>query len=314
MAQHLSELLGGDNADRPVTIYIVRHGDTKFNSDGSGAGGKIRGWSDVCLTARGKKEAQQAALRLKGKRIAGIDASDLPRGKETAEIIGKVLGIKPEFSADLRTLNTGDFTGHDHEKAQPKIDDFIRKPDEQIPGGESFNAFVTRVFRGFAAAAAKHPGQPIVIVSHHSPVSVIEAWEAKGQPADHSLEMRVYFGNDDPPGGIVTLHTTEAALKGNGMRGMSNVAFDMDNPGSSPGLDAPSPRQQFMDKVAQGAQQQQPAGGNMRDVMAHGRAIAGAKALHAVGHISETARDKHIAKSQKAIGAARKPFGAFAPS
>lgn len=48
-------------------------------------------------------------------------------------------------------------------------------------------------------------------------------------------------------------------------------------------------------------------------VMAHGRAIAGAKALHAVGHIDEKQRDKHIKASQKAIGGARKPFGAFAP-
>lgn len=55
--------------------------------------------------------------------------------------------------------------------------------------------------------------------------------------------------------------------------------------------------------------------------LAHGRAIAGAKALHAVGHISEAQRDKHVSASMKAIGkapakgaaSARKPFGSFAP-
>jgi hypothetical protein len=63
--------------------------------------------------------------------------------------------------------------------------------------------------------------------------------------------------------------------------------------------------------------------------LAHGRAIAGAKALHAVGHISEAARDKHVNASmtalrknagRKATAAAsvaavpaRKPFGSFAP-
>lgn len=57
----------------------------------------------------------------------------------------------------------------------------------------------------------------------------------------------------------------------------------------------------------------------------HGRAIAGAKALHAAGHISEQQRDQHIAKSQAMMkpppkGRApakaetpRKPFGSFAP-
>lgn len=42
----------------------------------------------------------------------------------------------------------------------------------------------------------------------------------------------------------------------------------------------------------------------------HGRAIAGAKALHQLGHISEAQRDKHVGKSMKAL---RKPFGSFAP-
>lgn len=55
--------------------------------------------------------------------------------------------------------------------------------------------------------------------------------------------------------------------------------------------------------------------------LAHGRAIAGAKALHAVGHISEAARDKHVSASMKAIGKApakdaepRKPFGSWSPA
>lgn len=46
------------------------------------------------------------------------------------------------------------------------------------------------------------------------------------------------------------------------------------------------------------------------NTMAHGRAIAGARALHAVGHISRAERDKHISKSRQAI---RKPFGSFSP-
>lgn len=50
-------------------------------------------------------------------------------------------------------------------------------------------------------------------------------------------------------------------------------------------------------------------------VMAHGRAIAGARALHAVGHITPDERDQHIGKSQAAIrkSGPRKPFGSFSP-
>lgn len=46
--------------------------------------------------------------------------------------------------------------------------------------------------------------------------------------------------------------------------------------------------------------------------LSHGRAIAGAKALHAVGHITAKERDKHIGASQKVISK-RKAFGSWAP-
>lgn len=48
--------------------------------------------------------------------------------------------------------------------------------------------------------------------------------------------------------------------------------------------------------------------------LAHGRAIAGAAALHAVGHITDDERDRHVAASQAAIAKAkpRKPFGSWA--
>jgi hypothetical protein len=41
------------------------------------------------------------------------------------------------------------------------------------------------------------------------------------------------------------------------------------------------------------------------NILAHGRAQAGAKALHAVGHISKEEMDNNISKSKKAIEAAK---------
>jgi len=60
----------------------------------------------------------------------------------------------------------------------------------------------------------------------------------------------------------------------------------------------------------------QPASPQPSNTMAHGRAIAGAHALHAVGHISAADRDKHVSASRAAIKKApfeRKPFGSFSP-
>jgi hypothetical protein len=54
-------------------------------------------------------------------------------------------------------------------------------------------------------------------------------------------------------------------------------------------------------------------------MMAHGRAIAGAHALHAVGHIGAGQRDQYLKSSRNAIAGMRKPkapatFGSLAPS
>lgn len=52
------------------------------------------------------------------------------------------------------------------------------------------------------------------------------------------------------------------------------------------------------------AAEPQPRSAMNPETLAHGRAIAGAKALHAVGHISEKQRDKHIGVSRAAIAKA----------
>lgn len=65
-------------------------------------------------------------------------------------------------------------------------------------------------------------------------------------------------------------------------------------------------------EVAEQSLRAAPAG----NPLAHGRAIAGAKALHAVGHISAGERDKHMRASQAALKkapVARKAFGSWAP-
>ncbi len=70
---------------------------------------------------------------------------------------------------------------------------------------------------------------------------------------------------------------------------------------AAPPMDAPSPAPMPMP--------------NMAHTLAHGRAIGGAKALHAVGHITAAERDKHVSASMKALGKGkRKPFGSFAPA
>lgn len=378
----LRDALEGREPDR--TIYIVRHGKTKLNNQSDLSVDRERGWSNVPLTAEGRQEAQRAALKLKTKGIEAIVSSDLERAKQTAQIIGKVLGIKPEFSSKLRPWNLGDLTGKVMTEATPQIAAYAKKPDEVVPGGESFNTFCERAFQGFAECVGAHPDETLLVVCHHRVERLIEGWNELGQPADHAIDLDVFMSDGEPPGGIEELETTVAKLKGDGCSGakgneqwqsnggtkvrqdaptaagsgsnsppisrsdpsgagspskpassarsatmaqtdnlfdpnqMAGAPAPMNNmPVSSPmGMPPmggpampkpPNPRQRFDQALESSRNKTAPAG---MAHMAHGRAIAGAKALHAVGHITAQERDQHIQRSQSAL---RKPFGSFAP-
>jgi probable phosphoglycerate mutase len=207
-------------ADRPLrqgrrTIYIVRHGATKYNGEPGVSVDRERGWSDVPLTEEGREEARKAGAALKGKGLTAIVSSDLMRARETALIIGRVIGIKPEFSYELRPWNLGDLTGKDLKQANPEICAATKAPDKPVRGGESFNAFKTRAFKGLDDAVRKHR-DPLLIVCHHRVERLVAGWVKAGEPASHAINLNTFLEQGDPPGGIIILHTSEALLGGGG--------------------------------------------------------------------------------------------------
>lgn len=202
-------------ANQPFTIYIVRHGATKMNAESAAVSvDRERGWSDVPLTEEGREEARNAAAALKSKGIQAIVSSDLIRAKETAQIIGAILGVKPEFSFKLRPWNLGYLTGKDMKDANPQIKEHAQNPNEKVEKGETFNAFRNRAFEGFEEAVTDHRGKQLLLVAHHRIERLIAAWEKAGQPVWHSIDLPTFLDKGDPPGGIISLRTTEAALKG----------------------------------------------------------------------------------------------------
>lgn len=68
-------------------IYFVRHGETEYNRRG------IHQHEDVPLSARGREQMEVAAQALKSYPIGTIVSSDLARAKESADIVGRTLGL-----------------------------------------------------------------------------------------------------------------------------------------------------------------------------------------------------------------------------
>jgi probable phosphoglycerate mutase len=86
-------------------LILVRHGESKHHVEGL-----TGGWTNTGLTNLGKKQAELTGYRLQSfvrSRTSILYTSDLDRAVETAQILGKILGVKPLYDESLRELNWG---------------------------------------------------------------------------------------------------------------------------------------------------------------------------------------------------------------
>jgi broad specificity phosphatase PhoE len=178
-----------------VEIWIARHGCTELNASGSeGSEDRLRGWSDVPMTEEGKQQVEQLAHELTHSGIEILFSSDFERAADTAKAIAATTGAQVVISEDMRPWNVGDLTGTSSVKAIPQLQEYAReKPDEPIPGGESFNTFKQRVFEGLEQALELAGGRCLSLVTHHRVERLIAAWIAAGMPDDHSVDLGTMF-------------------------------------------------------------------------------------------------------------------------
>lgn len=83
-------------------IYFVRHGTTEWMERK-----KIQGISDIPLSARGRKEAENTAKAFAEIELDAVYCSPLLRAHETAAIICQSKDLQPQIIHDLCELNFG---------------------------------------------------------------------------------------------------------------------------------------------------------------------------------------------------------------
>ena len=128
------------------------------------------------LTEKGIKEVKETVKNLRKEKIDLIFSSDILRTKETAEIVGKILKLKPRYDKKLREQQFGIFNGQAREKAQeffgPRdIMRFNKKPK----GGEKYADIEKRMMGFLKATDGKFKNKKILIVSHELPMMLLEA-------------------------------------------------------------------------------------------------------------------------------------------
>ena len=149
-----------------MRVIAIRHGETEWN-----AAGREQGQLDSPLTARGLKQAEAIAGRLRSVSFSALYSSDLGRALHTAEIVATATGATIEVDAGLRERHTGIFQGLTKEQMAAQY------PNEysayragpyayQVPGGESGQQRTERSVRVMNALADRHAEETIVAITH----------------------------------------------------------------------------------------------------------------------------------------------------
>ncbi len=120
-------------------IYVMRHGQSVVNVERRLTCRKLEG----DLTDLGREQAAKAAVWLGDKGITSIYASPFHRAQQTAEIIGRQLGLTPASTDGLREMDCGDFEGRTDDEAWEEFGLVFKgwmEGDKRAtyPGGESY--------------------------------------------------------------------------------------------------------------------------------------------------------------------------------
>ncbi|MCK5578014.1 MAG: histidine phosphatase family protein [Planctomycetes bacterium] len=157
-----------------MKLYLIRHGETKFNQQH-----RYCGITNPPLTTRGKKQVHQLVRRLKKIKIDLVYTSPLRRAIQTSQIIFK--NKKTRQIPALREINFGlweKLTYDEVTKKYPRrLNEWIQDPWQTSPNkGESLVRFQKRILsclRKKIIPQYKKGIKNIALVSHGGVIKII---------------------------------------------------------------------------------------------------------------------------------------------
>ncbi|MCU1512961.1 MAG: putative broad substrate specificity phosphatase [Microbacteriaceae bacterium] len=161
-------------------LYLVRHGETNWNREH-----RIQGSTDIPLNDVGRAQAAATGRLLANRQCSGIVSSPLSRAMETAEIIGRELGIntvKPV--AGIVERNYGEAEGLTDEGLAR-----LFPGDTEVPGRESREEVAERVVSSLVALAQQHPGENIIVATHGGVIRSLLNRVAPGDRSHRGLQI-----------------------------------------------------------------------------------------------------------------------------
>lgn len=178
-----------------MKVYFARHGRTNYNELGlCNADPDV----DVHLTEQGISQAHTLAAQLKLEPIDRIFISELPRTRQTADIVNQFHHVPVEADALLNDQRSG----YEGKPAQHYFDALDAAPDRwnaRFNDGESIEEMKQRVALFIGKLKIASCESPLVVTSQwiiHAAVSLVEdlpnqeAWALEVQPGN-CLELEI---------------------------------------------------------------------------------------------------------------------------
>jgi isoleucyl-tRNA synthetase len=168
------------------TYYLMRHAfpETVMLGVIDSGQGKYH------LTPSGRKNAKEAAEKLKKNKIDLIMSSDILRSKETANIVSKVLGVGVHFDRRLREINLGVLSGQPDSAYHSRFPSYEERLEKRPEEGESVRDVQARAWEFLRDTEKEYKGKNILIISHEYSIwamtTVMQGWSE----AQAVLEMK----------------------------------------------------------------------------------------------------------------------------
>jgi probable phosphoglycerate mutase len=157
-------------------LFLVRHGEAVANVEPVIGGAR----GDAGLTARGRQQARLLEERLRDRPVPAdrLVSSSLPRALQTAEYVGRALGLPVQRDDGLQELRPGEADGLTVEQWRTRYRGGEDGPGtwdpyrDFSPGGESWATFLARAGGALSRLVARYRDETVVAVCH---AGVVEA-------------------------------------------------------------------------------------------------------------------------------------------
>lgn len=156
-----------------TTFFLVRHGETEFNTKKI-----VQGHLDSPLTQKGLNEAVRLGKKLKNTSFDLVFSSDLLRAKRTAEIIISEKKLAVASTQILRERSFGNYEGKPYSAVKAYYELMEKLKDQKIKDNikDNISGFdlsvekdenvVGRLITFLRETAITHPGKKILVVTH----------------------------------------------------------------------------------------------------------------------------------------------------